>query len=69
MEAAAKQSIIILLIRSPDGGTTLFYRLKQIDFDGSFKYTNEVETNIAPEKFELFQNYPTDLIQVQKLNS
>ncbi len=35
------------------------YRLKQIDFDGSFKYSNVVEVNLStPEKFELSQNYP-----------
>jgi hypothetical protein len=36
-----------------------FYRLKQIDFDGAFEYSNEVEVevNIA-NKFELSQNYP-----------
>ncbi|MFZ1518370.1 MAG: T9SS type A sorting domain-containing protein [Ignavibacteriaceae bacterium] len=35
------------------------YRLKQIDFDGTFEYSNEVEVIInVPEKFELLQNYP-----------
>jgi streptogramin lyase len=35
------------------------YRLKQIDFDGTFEYSNEVEVIInVPEKFELSQNYP-----------
>jgi photosystem II stability/assembly factor-like uncharacterized protein len=35
------------------------YRLKQIDFDGTFDYsnTNEVEIN-SPAKFSLAQNYP-----------
>ncbi|MBE0539671.1 MAG: right-handed parallel beta-helix repeat-containing protein [Ignavibacterium sp.] len=35
------------------------YRLKQIDFDGSYKYSSsiEVEVNI-PEKFSLGQNFP-----------
>ncbi len=38
---------------------TFYYRLKQIDYDGTFKYTNEVEVTInVPEKFELAQNYP-----------
>jgi len=36
-----------------------FYRLKQIDFDGQFEYSNIVEVNgIAPTKFTLEQNYP-----------
>lgn len=35
------------------------YRLKQIDFDGSFSYSNELEIEItSPEIFELSQNYP-----------
>jgi hypothetical protein len=35
------------------------YRLKQIDFDGSSEYSNNVEVEvIAPAVFELKQNYP-----------
>lgn len=35
------------------------YRLKQVDFDGSYEYSNVVEANIGlPSKFELSQNYP-----------
>lgn|GEM_PF-911651 len=35
------------------------YRLKQIDFDGTIEYSNEIEVNVSvPEKFELSQNYP-----------
>ncbi len=35
------------------------YRLKQVDFDGTFDYSNEVEvTNVAPTAFLLDQNYP-----------
>ncbi len=36
-----------------------FYRLKQIDFNGSFEYSNEVEVNVTGElTFNLSQNYP-----------
>ncbi len=36
-----------------------FYRLKQIDIDGAYKYSNVVEVIVgSPEKFELRQNYP-----------
>ena len=35
-----------------------FYRLKQIDMDGSYKYSNEIEVQILPGKFSLEQNYP-----------
>jgi len=35
------------------------YRLKQIDFDGSFSYSNTVELEFTSLlKFELYQNYP-----------
>jgi hypothetical protein len=35
------------------------YRLKQIDFDGSYEYSNEIEVEIAlPVEFALYQNYP-----------
>ncbi|MGD8777840.1 MAG: FG-GAP-like repeat-containing protein [Ignavibacteria bacterium] len=39
------------------------YRLKQIDFDGSFEFSNTVEISFInsqtlPAEFELFQNYP-----------
>ena len=35
------------------------YRLKQIDFDGSFEYSNIVEVEInSPTEFSLEQNYP-----------
>jgi hypothetical protein len=36
-----------------------YYRLKQIDFDGSYTYSNLVEGNInGPDVFVLSQNYP-----------
>jgi hypothetical protein len=35
------------------------YRLKQIDFNGTFKYSNEIEVNVnTPAQFSLSQNYP-----------
>ncbi len=35
------------------------YRLKQIDIDGTFEYSDEVEINLgSPNNFELAQNYP-----------
>ena len=37
-----------------------YYRLKQIDFDGSFEYSQivEVDFNNVPDKYALLQNYP-----------
>jgi len=44
------------------------YRLKQIDFDGQFSYSNEKEIDfISPQQFELFQNYPNPFNPVTKI--
>jgi hypothetical protein len=40
------------------GGSKFIYRLKQIDTDGTFAYSDEVEIVVLPDKFELSQNYP-----------
>ncbi len=41
------------------GSGKYFYRLKQVDVDGSYEYSPVVEVYVgAPEKFELSQNYP-----------
>jgi len=39
---------------------TYTYRLKQMDFDGSFIYSNEIEVEVdfTPKEFVLHQNYP-----------
>ena len=34
------------------------YRLKSIDNDGSFQYSDEIEVNTLPLSYELSQNYP-----------
>ncbi|MCX7611395.1 MAG: T9SS type A sorting domain-containing protein, partial [Ignavibacterium sp.] len=37
----------------------IFYRLKQFDNDGSFKYSDHIEVEIkSANDFKLFQNYP-----------
>lgn len=42
----------------PIGENKLQYRLKQIDTDGCFKYSDIVEVDITPSGYELTQNYP-----------
>ena len=38
---------------------TYYYRLKQVDFDGKFEYSGEVELDVTPPlTFSLDQNYP-----------
>jgi len=42
-----------------NGPGIYFYRLKQIDFDGSFNYSKMVNSEVdGPEVFNLSQNYP-----------
>jgi len=45
------------------------YRLKQIDYDGSFIYSNgiEVENNLSLNEYCLFQNYPNPFNPTTKL--
>ncbi|MBK7378761.1 MAG: T9SS type A sorting domain-containing protein [Ignavibacteriales bacterium] len=44
------------------------YRLKQIDFDGSFEYSNTVEVEVtSPTEFSLEQNYPNPFNPTTKI--
>ncbi len=40
------------------GGSKFQYRLKQIDTDGQFEYSDIVEVEVVPTQYELSQNYP-----------
>jgi hypothetical protein len=40
------------------GGSMFSYRLKQLDNDGTFIYSDAVEVEVIPNKYELYQNYP-----------
>jgi len=42
----------------PTGGTSFNYRLKQIDYDGHFKYSETVNAVVLPIEISLSQNYP-----------
>lgn len=44
--------------KNPTGGSKFQYRLKQIDNDGQFEYSDIVEIEVVPQQFELSQNYP-----------
>ncbi len=53
---------------SAEGGIVK-YRLKQIDTDGSFEYSDEIEMNFSKlYKFALEQNYPNPFNPTTKLN-
>jgi hypothetical protein len=44
--------------KKPIDGCKFQYRLRQIDTDGKYKYSDIVEVEIIPGEFELYQNYP-----------
>jgi photosystem II stability/assembly factor-like uncharacterized protein len=47
---------------------TYYYRLKQIDYDGSFEYSDEIEIEVAvPFEFALEQNYPNPFNPTTKI--
>ena len=41
-----------------NGGNKISYRLKQIDNDGSFEYSQIVEVSVIVNNYKLYQNYP-----------
>ncbi|KAB2851956.1 MAG: T9SS type A sorting domain-containing protein, partial [Ignavibacterium sp.] len=43
--------------------------LKQVDYNGSFTYSNIIEVNVTtPSQFELSQNYPNPFNPTTKIN-
>ena len=49
-------------------GNKFLYRLKQVDNDGSYKYSNEIEITLAqPKEFVLEQNYPNPFNPTTKI--
>lgn len=44
--------------KHPEGVGEIKYRLKQIDNDGKFEYSDIININLSVNDFELFQNYP-----------
>jgi hypothetical protein len=46
---------------------TYFYRLKQVDYDGSSEYSDEVMVDVSPGEFSLDQNYPNPFNPATKI--
>jgi hypothetical protein len=43
---------------NPLGGSKFLYRLKQIDNDGQFEYSSEIEIQLVPDEYALYPNFP-----------
>jgi hypothetical protein len=51
------------------GVNQLYYRLKQVDFDGTFSYSNVVNVSYdVPAEFVLSQNYPNPFNPSTRIN-
>ncbi len=53
---------------NPTGGNVFVYRLKQIDTDGKYEYSDEVEVELLPSQYELCQNYPNPFNPTTSIN-
>ncbi len=51
----------------PIGGSKFQYRLKQIDTDGKFEYSDVIEVELIPDEFVLYQNYPNPFNPTTKI--
>jgi PA domain/Secretion system C-terminal sorting domain len=52
---------------NPSGGSKFKYRLKQIDNDGTYEYSDIVEVEYVPTEFALYQNYPNPFNPATKI--
>jgi photosystem II stability/assembly factor-like uncharacterized protein len=53
---------------NPIGESTFHYRLKQIDLDGKYEYSDEIEVEIIPNEYVLYQNYPNPFNPTTKIS-
>lgn len=52
---------------NPTGGSKYLYRLKQVDNDGQYEYSDAVEVEVVPTEFSLYQNYPNPFNPVTRI--
>jgi len=53
--------------KSPIGGSKFQYRLKQIDNNGQFEYSEVVGVELIPTEYALYQNYPNPFNPITKI--
>ncbi len=49
-------------------GLEYYYRLKQIDTDGQYEYSNEVSVTLSIDTYNLYQNYPNPFNPTTTIN-
>ncbi len=54
--------------KNPVGGSNFDYRLKQVDKDGSFSYSDVINVKVIPSQYMLFQNYPNPFNPTTTIN-
>ncbi|MCX7797010.1 MAG: lamin tail domain-containing protein [Melioribacter sp.] len=55
-------------VDEPVGGSEFAYKLKQIDYDGTFEYSNEIFVKLdLSSNLELFPNYPNPFNPITKI--
>jgi hypothetical protein len=52
---------------NPVNGSKFNYRLKQIDTDGNYEFSNVIEAEIIPADYVLYQNYPNPFNPLTKI--
>ncbi|MDP3150106.1 MAG: YCF48-related protein [Ignavibacteria bacterium] len=68
-QGSTTESSNYAFVDSPNKNGKISYRLKQIDFDGGYTYSNEIEVDLnIPVEFALAQNYPNPFNPVTTIN-